>query len=238
MKEFFKSLKTKEGWLRVFMSFAWIIPLVLIIDLSTKWIMKLALSNNGGTIFPGKAVIPNFFYLWLQFNTGAAWSFLDGLNGDFPWGRIILLFISIAMSVVLMFFYIKKFKSLNTLYRIGLTMMAAGAMGNLVDRLFYWEPLVGHDGVIDFLSFHLWYPKNGGWTYYPFPTFNIADSSLVIGAIVLLVAVIIEMVVEAIEKGKNGEYKYSPKEMEKMKENSPETEEKIFTNKENENDQN
>ena len=221
MKEFFASLKTKEGWKRVALSFAYIIPLVIIVDLITKWVMNLSIPHEWIQTASGEylksdpvTVIPNFFYFSLEHNPGAAWSFLANLG---VWGRIILLTISIVMSGVLLYFYIRKFKTLNTLYRIGLTLMAGGAMGNLIDRAFYWRGLGGPNGVIDFLSFHLWYPSKNGWTYYIFPTFNIADSALVIGSIVLLVAVIIEMIKDAIEKAKKGEYKYSPKELEKMK---------------------
>ena len=97
--------------------------------------------------------------------------------------------------------------------------MAGGAIGNLIDRALYWQAIVGHDGVIDFLSFHIpYYDFNASkWTYYLFPTFNVADSALTIGVIVLLVAVIIEMVQESIKKAKQGEYKYSPKELEARK---------------------
>ena len=210
MKNFFKKFAKKETWIWFALSFIYIIPLVLIFDQATKWLFKLLLEENQAV-----TVIPGFFFFRLQFNTGASWSFLADWG---IWGRIILLLISLAMSGLIMFFFIRKFKTLNTLYRVGLTLMAGGAMGNLIDRALYWQAIVGHDGVIDWISFHIPYYafSKGEWSYYRFPTFNIADSALVIGAIVLLVAVIIDLIVDARKKAKAGEYKYSPKELAKM----------------------
>ncbi len=213
MKNFFKKLGTKEFWKWFALSFIYVPFIAVVLDASTKWIANLTLK---GVSFPGQQVIPGFAYFWLQYNTGASWSFLANLG---VWGRIILLAVSIIMSAVLLFFFISKFKVLNTLYRLGLTLMAGGAIGNLIDRALYWEAIVGHDGVIDFLSFHIpyYHIADGKWTYYLFPTFNVADSCLTIGTIVLLVAVVIDLVKDSIAKAKRGEYKYSPKELEKMR---------------------
>ncbi len=219
MKEFFKKFTKKETWKWIFLSFIWVIPLSIIIDFGTKWLFNSILTLDDT---PGVQVIPGFFYLALRHNIGAAWSF--SFIPDEFWGRMILLAISLIMSGVLLFFFIKKFKSLNTLYRIGLTLMAGGAIGNLIDRAFYWKAIVGHDGVIDFLSFYVPYLDfSTGKFVTPFPTFNIADSCLTIGAVVLVVAVVIETIKDIIKKQKAGEYKYSPKElkeMEKTKEQS------------------
>ena len=232
MKKFFALLGKKETWKWFFFSFIWVIPTFVVADLVSKWVCNWTLTLNS---FPGVQIIPNFFYLMLQYNTGASWSLLADLG---IWGRIILLVISLTMSAVLLYFFISKFKTLNIVYRIGLTLMAAGALGNLIDRALYWNAIVGHDGVIDFLSFHLWYYDfaHGNWTYYLFPTFNVADSCLTVGAITLLVIVIIDMVKEAIRKNKAGEYKYSPKELEEMKkaeENKEDNVDKEVVNEEN-----
>ena len=227
MKKFFALLGKKETWKWFFFSFIWVIPTFVILDLATKWIFNSTLTLNA---FPGTQVIPNFFYLMLQYNTGASWSLLANLG---VWGRIILLAISLIMSGVLLYFFIAKFKTLNIVYRIGLTLMTAGAMGNLIDRALYWEAIVGHDGVIDFLSFHLWYFNfvDKVWTYYLFPTFNVADSCLTVGAGVLLTIVIIDLIKDAIRKNKEGEFSISPKDraaMEKANETeAPKAEEKV-----------
>ena len=94
---------------------------------------------------------------------------------------------------------------MNGWYKAGFCLMIPGALGNLIDRAFYWEGTVGFNGVIDFIRI---FPKI--FT----PTFNFADTALVAGAIVLLVAVIIDMIKDAKEKAARGEYRYSPKELE------------------------
>ena len=233
MKKFFALLGKKETWKWFFFSFIWIIPTFIILDLITKWVANFTLELDA---YPGAQVIPNFFYFRLQYNIGASWSFLA--NVPQPWGRLILLTISLVMSGVLLYFFIAKFKNLNIVYRIGLTLMTAGAMGNLVDRALYWNAIVGHDGVIDFLSFHLWYYDfaHGNWTYYLFPTFNVADSCLTVGAITLLVIVIIDMIKEAIRKNKAGEYSHSPKELEEMKKKELEAQNSSEEQPVNEND--
>ena len=68
--------------------------------------------------------------------------------------------------------------------------------------------ITGFDGVIDWIIF-----KFGSWE---FAMFNIADSCLVIGIIVFIIAMIIDEVKEVKARAKRGEYKYSPEELEKI----------------------
>jgi signal peptidase II len=104
-----------------------------------------------------------------MFNTGAAFSFLSGASGWQKW-----LFIGLAVVVstaILMWLRRLKARSQGLLC-CSLTLILGGALGNVIDRV-----RIGH--VIDFISAH-W-----GKTYY-FPAFNIADSAITIGAILLL----------------------------------------------------
>ena len=135
-------------------------------------------------------------------NNGAAFSLLAG-------NRVLLLLISLVMSAGFIFFYVKEFKKLNTMYRIALALMITGAVGNLIDRAFYWPNTTGFDGVIDWILFVFW--------GYEFAMFNIADSCLVIGIVLILIEMLIEGINEAKKKAKRGEYKYSPEELEKQK---------------------
>jgi len=162
----------------------------------TKWIVK----NN---VFEGTSVvlIPNFLSITLVFNNGA--SFGIGSSGDIGW-KILWLMISIIMSAALIWYYVKKYKVLTTWMKVALMLMIAGAIGNLIDRAFYWEAIVGFTGVIDWISF----------SFFP-PVFNLADSALVIGVLILLIILIVDSIKEVREKDKRGEYDLKPEELEK-----------------------
>lgn len=110
-------------------------------------------------------VIKDFFYINNRVNKGAAWSFLA--NKD--WGIYLLSAISFIASIVMVFLILK---SNNNKFKFVMTLICAGSIGNLIDRILY-------KGVTDFLDFH--------FGNYIFPTFNIADSLIVCGSILLLV---------------------------------------------------
>ena len=74
--------------------------------------------------------------------------------------------------------YIIKYRKLSKLLRACLIMMAAGALGNLIDRLFY--SFSGYQ-VIDWIDFY------GIWKF----VFNVADSSVVVGTIMLIIWLIV-----------------------------------------------
>jgi len=77
------------------------------------------------------------------------------------------------VAVVLLGFFYRRLEPGARLAAMSLGMVLGGALGNLIDRLLHWE-------VIDFIDVHLW----GGYTW---PTFNLADSFIVVG-VALLVA--------------------------------------------------
>ena len=182
---------------KFFDSIIWLMIIIFVLDFATKWIVQLNLKDD-------IILIPGFLKITLTHNLGA--SFGMG-NGGEPFMRALWITISVVMSAGLIFYYIKSFKKNSKLYNIAFALMIAGALGNAVDRIFYWEALVGFDGVIDWISFT--------FGSYNFPVFNIADSSLVIGVILLLVLLIIEMVKDAIKKNKDGAYSLPPEQYEK-----------------------
>lgn len=96
-------------------------------------------------------------------NRGAAWGMLQGARIGF----IVLTVLFLCVSVV---FYIKGRKELSTFSCVILALIFAGALGNLIDRILY-----GY--VRDMIYFSL----------INFPVFNIADSSIVIGAGLLII---------------------------------------------------
>jgi signal peptidase II len=135
------------------------VMLLVLVDQSSKIVMK-AISKIHPESF---TVIKDFFYITYAENTGAAFSILRGQR----W-----FFVTMALIVsVLIIYYIIKHKP-KTLEKISLQLILAGAIGNVIDRVVY-----GY--VIDFLDFYIF--------GYDFPVFNIADSCITIGAILLII---------------------------------------------------
>lgn len=136
--------------------------LILVVDRVTKDIFEGSLS-----MYQRIEVIPGYFDWTLAYNTGAAFSFLADADG---WQRWFFAAIAIAVSVVLVV-WLKRLKRHETLLAVALAMVLGGALGNLYDRV-----VLGH--VVDFILVH-WQSR---WF---FPAFNLADTFITIGAILL-----------------------------------------------------
>ena len=204
--EFFKKTFSKENLKKFFNTYIWLMLLLFVIDIVTKWVvlkhygidaMAGGINSENGAI----QVIKNFCYIGGSLNKGAAFSMLNNK-------RVLLLLISLVMTGLFIGYYVFQFKKMETTYKVGLALMIAGAFGNLIDRAFYWESITGFNGVIDWIIF-----KFGNWE---FAMFNIADSCLVIGIIIVLVKMLIDEIKEVRAKAKRGEFKYSPEELEAM----------------------
>ena len=140
----------------------WLTALVFVLDQASKFYFEGALN-----LYQQIVIIPDLFSWTLAYNTGAAFSFLAGQSG---WQRWLFALIAIVVSVVLVV-WLKRLKPNETWLAIALALVLGGALGNLVDRV-----LFGH--VIDFILVHWqnrWY----------FPAFNIADSAITVGAVLL-----------------------------------------------------
>ena len=132
--------------------------MAFILDFVCKFIITHILSFNDSIM-----VIKNFFYISLVKNTGGAFSIFTGST---------FLLIVISFLILLgIFTYIYKNNIRSKVSLIGFGLLIGGAMGNLFDRIYY-----GY--VIDYLDFKLF--------GYGYPIFNLADSFVVIGAIILL----------------------------------------------------
>lgn len=136
--------------------------IVFIIDLITKYIIQ----NNA--FLQHLEIIPGFFSFTYAENTGMAWSLLSGKQA----------FLSIvsAVAIGIMIYYVVA-KNPDRLTKLSLALMIGGAAGNLFDRL-----ILGY--VRDFLDFIIF--------GYDFPIFNVADSALTIGVILLMIATLKE----------------------------------------------
>ncbi len=111
-------------------------------------------------------VLPGWFDLTLAYNTGAAFSFLAGAGGWQRW-----LFSGIAVAAAIFITWLLFRARGERTFSIALGLILGGAIGNLIDRL-----LAGK--VTDFLLVY-----RGDWY---FPAFNLADSALTLGAILMI----------------------------------------------------
>ena len=201
-----KQLFSKENLLKFFFSFIWLAPVIFIADIISKWAVQLNLKSIGNSV----TLIPNFLHVTLNHNLGA--SFGMGSSGEIGW-RIFWISISVILSGVLVYVYKKYFAKFNRIQKAALALMIGGAVGNMIDRCFYWDAVVGFDGVIDWIDFQ--------FGSYHFATFNIADSALVIGVLIVLALEIINLIKETIARDKRGEFDIPPLELEeKQKENA------------------
>ena len=141
--------------------------IVILLDQITKTLIL------GSFQFGDSRPVTSFFNLVRVHNTGAAFSFLAGASG---WQR----WFFIGLGLVASGFIIWMIRSHPTqkLFCFAVTMIMGGALGNVVDRLL-------HGYVVDFLQFRfsLLQPLfPGGY----FPSFNVADSAITLGAICLI----------------------------------------------------
>ncbi|WP_192483353.1 MULTISPECIES: signal peptidase II [Cysteiniphilum] len=136
--------------------------IVIIIDLGTKH-----LASQNLTYGQPVEVLP-FFNLTLLHNYGAAFSFLS--NANTTWQVIVLSGIALIVAIVILIWLSRLPKDKN-LTACALALILGGALGNVYDRMI-------HGYVVDFLDFHI---NNYHW-----PAFNIADSAICIGAVILI----------------------------------------------------
>lgn len=144
---------------------------VILVDQFSKWLIVKNMA-----IYEQITVIENFFYITSHRNKGAAWGILQG--------KMLFFYIITAIVVIGIIYYMQKYAKGDALLAISLSLILGGAIGNFIDRLFRKE-------VVDFLDFIIF--------KYDYPIFNIADSALVVGVILMIIATFID----EKKKGKN-----------------------------------
>ena len=144
----------------------WLVLIVLILaaDQATKLWVLAALQPY--EVIP---VLPSL-NLTLVFNEGAAFSFLADAGG---WQRWFFVALAVVISAVLLV-WLWRLKPEDRLTAAGLSLVAGGALGNLIDRIAY-----GH--VVDFVDVY--------WRTWHWPAFNVADSAITVGVGLLLLEV-------------------------------------------------
>lgn len=133
--------------------------LIVVVDQVTKAITRTSLSLHQSI-----PVIKDFFHLTYVTNDGMAFGI------DFPYGVYIFTILAMIMTGVLLV-YLWQVRDRPLLLRLALSLIIAGAVGNLIDRLLFGE-------VVDFMDFmirgHHWY------------VFNVADSAVTVGMALFL----------------------------------------------------
>ncbi len=130
-----------------------------LLDRLTKYLAERYLAGK-----PPVQVVPDVAQLRYTTNSGGAF----GLFGGQPW-----LFFA-ATLVVCAAIVVASARLSSGASALGLGLILGGALGNLTDRIIRGPGVSGH--VIDFIDFHVW------------PVFNLADSAIVVGALVILLA--------------------------------------------------
>ncbi|MCM3726019.1 signal peptidase II [Neobacillus cucumis] len=137
---------------------------VILLDQFTKWLIV----NN---MFLGESItiIDRVLYITSHRNRGAAWGILQG--------QMWLFYVITIVVIVGIIFYLHKAARGKMLLGVSLALMLGGAIGNFIDRVLRKE-------VVDFIHTYIF--------SYNFPVFNIADSSLVIGVILLMIQMLLD----------------------------------------------
>ncbi|RDW17909.1 signal peptidase II [Oceanobacillus chungangensis] len=143
----------------------YIIALIIIaIDQLTKWTIVKTM-ELGESI----TVIQDFFYITSHRNSGAAWGILEG--------KMLFFYIVTIVVVICVVYYMQKHAKNDKILAVALSFILGGAIGNFIDRLFRQE-------VVDFFNFYIF--------NYNFPIFNVADSALTVGVILVIIATILD----------------------------------------------
>lgn len=130
-------------------------------------------------------VVPGFLNLWYSRNRGGLFGSFAGL--DDPWRAVLLTAFPVVAIVAIALFLAKTDEpDRSTLF--GLALILGGATGNLVDR-------VVRGSVVDYLDVYASHPGLASWLMQTFgtvhwPTFNVADSAIVVGACLLVLDVV------------------------------------------------
>lgn len=228
-----KKEKFKRWMKSFFFSFIWLGILMLALDLISKQCIVAFKDNIYAAGSEGVVLIPNFLAVNYLVNT----NFIFGIQvSSALTNRIIYIVVGSLLSIGLIAYYVLKHKKMSKYVKAVLMIIIAGALGNLIDRIFYnadflkWPqggPYV-ENGVVDWINFY------GIWKF----NFNWADSCLVVGVIMLIVWLIVTSIID-YRKEKAKEPKVVPTkqlsqdEIKKLEKQKADAEKEINKNKNN-----
>lgn len=151
--------------------------LAAIIILIDQWTKSIIVKNM--ELYESIPVIEGFFSITSHRNKGAAWGILQD--------KMMFFYIITVIVVCFIVYYMQVHAKGHAAFLVGLALVLGGAIGNFIDRLVKQE-------VVDFIDVMIF--------TYDFPIFNIADSALTVGVIVILMVMIWEE--RNNKKGKEG----------------------------------
>ncbi|MGL4476051.1 MAG: signal peptidase II [Shewanella sp.] len=148
--------------------------LVFIADqLSKQWVLA------NFSLYESINLLPFLNFTYVR-NYGAAFSFLSDAGG---WQRWLFAAVAVGFSLVLTY-WLRRQSASEWRLNLAYTLVIGGAIGNLVDRLM-------HGYVVDFIDFY--------WKTSHYPAFNIADSAICVGAVLMILDAFKQPKAEAIE---------------------------------------
>lgn len=140
--------------------------LILLDQVTKEWVRRAIPLHESIPVIDG-------FLNWVHVrNSGAAFGFMNAV--DFPYKSVVVSLVAV-IALVAIASYARQLGAETPLARTALTLVLAGAVGNLIDRL-----TAGF--VVDFVDVY--------WREYHFWAFNVADSAITVGAILMVVELI------------------------------------------------
>jgi len=149
-----------------------VFTLVIVFDQLSKYLIRQNLLLNRSQI----QIFENFFQIIYIRNPGIAFGMFSSPDNSLL--RLVFLIVISLIALLIIFLYFRKLPSKDKIYSLSLSMIAGGAVGNLIDRVYFGE-------VIDFLDFHLYHK-------YHWPAFNLADSFISIGSFILILTIFLK----------------------------------------------
>jgi len=140
----------------------WLAATIVVVDQLTKLAVERSFAFGERL-----AIVPGLFDLTLVYNRGAAFSFLAGASG---WQRWFFTALGIAAAAFIVWLLARH--GSQRLFSFALALILGGALGNVIDR-------VARGQVVDFLLVY--------WQRFHWPAFNVADSAITVGAVLLIV---------------------------------------------------
>lgn len=141
----------------------WLPLVIVLLDQATKAMVRAWLPLHDSV-----TVIPGFMDFTHVRNSGAAFGFLNGV--EFP-GKSVVISLVATAALIGIGMYSAALASHQLFARIGLALVSGGAAGNLIDRVF-------GGSVVDFVDVYF-----GSWHFW---TFNVADSAITVGVIIMI----------------------------------------------------